>query len=844
MRNFWLKLYDSVAGHPRLAIAVFAMLTLLGGLVALKGEYSEDISDFFKGDDARTRAFEIYSARNGANRIIALADASKSVDEAISAADMLAEKLDSASKARMIQASDSKGDHRDTGFEAIGSIDLSMASGVSAEIISILPQLLPDTIYDNLGKTVVDRIDRRFAAARRLMAMPGGNMALTTLADDPPGLSAPYLPALSSGGVRSESYAVVNGHFFTPDTSFAIVVGRSPYGAGESGRNADLVRAWRKYAAEVSAVTGTRILVTGGPVIASDNASVLKKDSLSLISLSLLLMTGVLAWAFRSFRRIALVLVSIGWGWLMAMAVVSLAFDSVSIIVVAMASVVFGIAVNYPLHVIDHLVRASDRREAFAEIVPPLLTGNITTAGAFLVLLLLDSPAMKTLGLFGAVMLAATIAFVVILLPLILGRPKTSQTEYSVNREQDATNASMSGDRSHKPLHNHESHGRRRSKWLGRSFALLTVLLTLVFGFFSLDLRFDPDVSALSYKSPEQKEIFSRTDISAPQDSGLCIAVSGNSRQQAVDRFFEFRPDIIPDGAVASSDTGIPLPSVIVSTATGKDRVAAHNRMCASKKDSIREALFSACGKYGLDSAAFEDYPGRFCSPAAFVPLDSLKTLVSGPISPYLFKLDGDRHILAFNIYPPENDADSLADAINTRFSAKEYEGAVTAFRPRSIMPSLSKSLADNFNFVGWMCGFIVFAFLWASFRSLKVAVTAFMPMVIAWIWILGIMRLAGMEFNVVTIILATFIFGQGDDYTIFITEGLLSRRRNGRDLLPDYRRSVLISSVMLFLGMGVLLFAAHPALRSLGAVTLIGMVSVVFMAWLIPPAMMRLLRI
>ena len=34
---------------------------------------------------------------------------------------------------------------------------------------------------------------------------------------------------------------------------------------------------------------------------------------------------------------------------------------------------------------------------------------------------------------------------------------------------------------------------------------------------------------------------------------------------------------------------------------------------------------------------------------------------------------------------------------------------------------------------------------------------------------------------NIVNIILATFIFGQGDDYSIFVTEGALYEYKNGK---------------------------------------------------------------
>ena len=83
---------------------------------------------------------------------------------------------------------------------------------------------------------------------------------------------------------------------------------------------------------------------------------------------------------------------------------------------------------------------------------------------------------------------------------------------------------------------------------------------------------------------------------------------------------------------------------------------------------------------------------------------------------------------------------------------------------------ALAINLSDNFNYFGWACGIIVFIFLWFSFGNIELAIMSFLPMAVSWIWILGIMGLTGIQFNIVNIILATFIFGQGDDYTIFMT--------------------------------------------------------------------------
>ena len=130
---------------------------------------------------------------------------------------------------------------------------------------------------------------------------------------------------------------------------------------------------------------------------------------------------GLLIDVFGSARNSALIVLSVGWGWLFALAVMALQRDTVSIIVIGIASVMLGIAINYPLHLIDTLSHAADRRRALGAIVAPLVVGNVTTVGAFLCLVPVDSPALHDLGLFGAFLLVGTILFTVFFFDLVVG---------------------------------------------------------------------------------------------------------------------------------------------------------------------------------------------------------------------------------------------------------------------------------------------------------------------------------------------------------------------------------------------------------------------------------------
>jgi predicted RND superfamily exporter protein len=191
------------------------------------------------------------------------------------------------------------------------------------------------------------------------------------------------------------------------------VVVESPYGANETARNGRLVEMLEAIGDSVSnKYPDVDIRLTGGPVIAVGNAKQIKTDSIYSVSLAGVLILLLLWIAFRSVRHLTLIAVSIAWGWLFAMGCLSLVHHDVSIIVIGISSVILGIAVNYPLHLIAHLShtgnadptltleerevesggcyheekRVDSMRTALKEIVMPLVVVNVTTVGAFLTL--------------------------------------------------------------------------------------------------------------------------------------------------------------------------------------------------------------------------------------------------------------------------------------------------------------------------------------------------------------------------------------------------------------------------------------------------------------------------
>jgi predicted RND superfamily exporter protein len=134
-----------------------------------------------------------------------------------------------------------------------------------------------------------------------------------------------------------------------------------------------------------------------------------------------------------------------------------------------------------------------------------------------------------------------------------------------------------------------------------------------------------------------------------------------------------------------------------------------------------------------------------------------------------------------------------------------------------------------------------VFVVLLVSFRfNFKYALFGFLPILLSWLIVLGAMVLFDVRFNLISIIISTFIFGRGVDYSIFIMNGLTDR---DSQKLNYHKTAIFFSAVTLIVTVSSMLIAQHPAIRSVGFSTLVGLLSAVILSYVIQPAIFRWLN-
>jgi len=808
MNNFFLKLFDFFRNHKTLLWLLLAAVVALLAFSASRIRFVEDISSFLPNNADSKRVNEAYQHIGAANKIIVTFSqkdtlATNGVDR-----DLLS---DAATRfAEILQKSDSAGHIKDILYE----IDNEKISAVTDFITQNLPYFLEEGDYLRIDSLIQPQaIESQLKADKELLMSPMGGFVRNVVLNDPLHFSQNALKNLDIFKF-SDNANIDNGFIFNSKGECLVTI-TSKYPVSETAGNKllanEIYDAVNKTVSEFK--DQVKIVPFGAALISITNADQIKKDSIFAVSVAVALILLLLFYFFRNVKSLFFIVLTVLFGGLFSFGIIVLFKSTVSIIAIGVSSIIFGIAMNYPLHFLAHHRHEATPLQALKEVVNPLLIGCITTIGAFLSLLFISSDAMKDLGLFASFLLAGTLLFVLIFLPHLAGKP-------TLNRFQKSGR-----------IRKISEFAPERNK-----FIVLTVLaLSIVLFFFSFGTQFDSNLQSINYMTKEQREQMNELMEENKGKTDYIYFVVAQEKAEEALRIYEkevLHGDVYRyfKGSVSGIGNYVPSDSM------QEEKINRWNDFWKSRKEPFLKNLNEAAAQQSFNKGVFGNFTetlDRDFRPQSFEYFyGNLNSLANN----YIYQADGKYFISTIVAVPSQQ-----LTVANKYINDPKYRD-VTVFNNTSIAQKLVNALSADFNYVLYICSFIVFAFLFFSLGRIEITFLTFLPMIVGWVWILGMMNIFGLKFNIVNIILATFIFGQGNDYTIFVTEGLVYEYARRKKLLGLYKYTIAISASMLFIAIGMLVFAKHPAMRSLAEVTIVGMASVVGCAFLFPPLVFRFL--
>ena len=854
MSNLFLNIFNFFQHRKTLLWLLLAAIIGLLTFSASRISFVEDISSFLPNNADNKRINEAYLHIGAANKIIVTfsqKDTTQGIDE-----DLLTE---AATRfAEILLENDTEGHIKELMYE----VNNEKIREVTDFITQNLPYFLEEEDYQRINSLIQPQnIENQLRIDKELLLSPMGGFVRNVILSDPLHFSQNALKNLEVFK-QGDNYNMDNGFIFN-DIGECVVIISSKYPVSETENNKHLANEIYDAANQTIVEFNNEIKIVpfGAALISITNADQIKSDSLFAVSIALVLILALLFYFFRSFKSLFLIGLSIVFGALFSLGVIVLFKSTVSVIAIGITSIIFGIAINYPLHFLAHFRHNPDVKQTIKEIVNPLLIGNITTVGAFLSLLFISSDAMKDLGLFSSFLLIGTIIFVLIFLPHFL-KPDMRFATGDLRQESDVSQ-----------IANRKSHvfGRLAefSPEKNKFIVLIFLVFTVVLFFFSFGTQFETNLHSINYMTAEQRaEMNKLMEENQRKGKTLYVVTEGENINDALHIY-----DTVTQGNISrllkegliENYSGIS--NFFPSKKLQKQKIERWNEFWANKNEALYENQKMECWgeaseqkknllisnikgiseKQGFNQGIFEGFIemlNKDFQPQEF----EYFTPVFNNLGENYFSISNDKILIYSILECKKENITNVERRINITKHIDEFDSPlyitlnVFTFDDTSIIQKMVEALSNDFNNVLYICAFIVFAFLFFSFWRIELAILTFIPMAVAWVWILGLMNIFDLKFNIVNIILATFIFGQGDDYTIFVTEGLMYEYTYRKKMLASFKNSIILSATILFIAIGTLIFAKHPAMRSLAELTIVGMISVVMCAYLFPPLIFRYL--
>ena len=672
MAKFFLKVFDFLAGRRWLAAIIAIVIAAGCGLLATRLDYEEDIAKFLPGEEVSKKYSEAYEDLGKKNNIVLIFSHAANDNEGSEAADVNGDG-DEDYEYAIEEAMDAFGEV----FARIDStnmiagrqirVDGDKAAAMLEAVIGSYPLFLTEDDYRRIDSLISTPgfVKNQLQADKQALMFPTGDMVAENISQDPLHLFSPILQRLRTT-TANDDYTVADDYIFLKDGK-GIAFLTSPFGTSESAMNA-------KVAAMVQeAIDSTEaghpdieISAVGAPLIAAGNATQIKKDSMLAISLAMILIGLLLVLTYRRFSDIFWIIASTLFGWLIALGAMSLIRHSMSIIVLGVASVIIGIAVNYPLHFMDGLKTGISPRQNLKEMIEPLLIGNITTIAAFLCLIFLNATAMQDMGLFASLMLAGTIVFVLIFLPVFVRRRNPSARTVELGRLFPDKVPS--------------------SGWL----FVAVIASTVVLGIFSTRTKFDSDMQGINFMTKEQKAALALLE---PQNQSkeMYAMAEGATLEEALERNDELRQRIAKFGdSVMVKGAGNMLPSLKEQ----RRRIERWNAFWGNgKAERLSEEFRAESAMAGFSENAF----APFMSLLSSAPVPHAITMDS----PLAAAFDGTYVLSGSNGYRIVNKIYYQDPEFRQDIKDAADGNGTLVFDSSDISSRLASVLSENFDFIG-----------------------------------------------------------------------------------------------------------------------------------------------
>lgn len=613
---------------------------------------------------------------------------------------------------------------------------------------------------------------------------------------------------------------------------------------------------------------GVEIGLTGKPVLQADELAVSSQDMARGSIVATLVIAVLFMVALRSWREIALAVAAFLAAFCWTYGAATLLVGRLNLLSMVFMLVLVGAGLDYGVHVVARFVearRTMNHPDAVAEslrrTVLPSWTGALTSASVFFLALATDFGGLRELGLIAGTGLLLCVLAMTTLLPALLlvgARPRNGL---------NTTNGAP-------PSPPRPSHLRRKHHWIAGSITAVSAAAALAAAIW--EGRFESNLLKLQSEDLSSVEWERRIFADSGSASWFAALVCNDFAEvaQAIEHAAK-EPEI---GAVGSVMDVVRAPTAqreawrAEIAECGAQAAAAGSAATGDTPDS---AQFVRALQGARDRAASLAGLARLAGGDGAAVLQGLVERLDEALTRTAVDTQTECRAAQERINRASNAAwqivngarlslrEALPAATRARLVAPDGALLVT-MKPRDDLWELEplgrfvaairrvsphatgvpitqyESLRDMrgaFTFMSVGSLVLVALIVWLDLRSIAATATCMGCLILALLWTLGTMAALGISLNLANFFGVPMLIGLGVDGAVHILHRW--RESHGLGGLGSTPRAVALTLASTAIGFGVLIFAGHRGLQSLGWIMLIGTAATLVAAIGVLPALL-----
>ncbi|WP_214073207.1 trifunctional MMPL family transporter/lysophospholipid acyltransferase/class I SAM-dependent methyltransferase [Mucilaginibacter sp. dw_454] len=809
MEKLLLDIY-SYFSKKRLAFyIVFAASFLFIGYFALQVKFEEDISKIIPKDKRIEKLNEIFQNSKFIDKLVIM----------VSLKDTTAQKPDS-----LVTYADAFGATVQQKLAPyIKKVNFKVDDDIALQLFGTISERLP--IYLNRKDYLT--IDTLITPAKvketlqsdiKILTSPAGIALKKVIVNDPVGLSFIGLKKLQQLQY-DKNFELYDDYVITRDHKTLLLFITPVYPPNNTGKNAVFLKGLDSVFTSLNdgSFKGINASYFGAVAGFAGNAAQLRQDTNLTLTITVVVLVLFLGLYFRNKSAPFIILIPVLFGALFSLTIIYFVKGSLSVIALGTGSVVLGIAINYSLHVFNHYRHTKSVEQVIKDLMLPLTIGSFTTIGGFLCLEFVQSEMLKDLGLFAAFSLIGASFCSLVFLPQFITTKKEQKHHQIIQFSWIDKLASYN------PEYN-------------KFIVTGIVLLTIVFTYTANYVKFEFDLTGMNYMSPKIKQAETKLNrINKFSLQSVYLVTEGKTLDEALINNEKLSDEIetLKQKNIVIKYSGVS--SLIISDSLQKERIERwNNYWTPEKKQQLLATLQQQGAAMSFKPSAFDKFETLLNKQYDIGGKQNLAEIRKSFLDDFINEKPGHSTVVTLVQTSPQNKQavyDAFKDNPNVTVVDKQY-----------LTNKLVVIINSDFTKIAVMSSLLVLIVLWLTYGRIELTLVSFIPMFISWIWILGIMGICGIGFNIVNIIISALIFGLGDDYSLYIMDGLLQEYETGKKVLSSYKTSIFLSAITTIVGLGVLVFAKHPALKSIAFISIIGISCVVLMSQILIPFLFNIL--